>query len=223
MEPGIFYTIYKITNLINKKYYIGKHITKNLNDAYMGSGKLITKAIKKYGIESFKKEILFVFDNEIDMNKKESELVQISENTYNLCPGGHGGFGYVNNNRLNVYGQNGKRGYGGENLYTKEYSCKQSMIDKGRYELWVQKISKSMKKKFAAGEIINGFFGKKHTKKTKNKMKEIHKKNKHQAGEKNSQYGTCWIKKDQLSKKINKNDLEFYLSNGWLKGRLIKK
>ena len=52
----MFYTIYKITNLINNKFYIGKHQTNNVDDEYMGSGKLITAAIKKYGANSFERE-----------------------------------------------------------------------------------------------------------------------------------------------------------------------
>lgn len=87
----MFYTVYRITNRINGKTYIGKHKTLNLEDGYMGSGKLICRAIKKYGVENFNKEILFVLSSEEEMNDKEKELVKLDEMSYNLCDGGQGG------------------------------------------------------------------------------------------------------------------------------------
>ena len=91
----LVHTIYKVTNLINNHFYIGQHQTKNLDDDYLGSGKLIRGAIKKFGRENFIKEILFVFDTKEEMNSKEKELVnlQLVENKtcYNMALGGTGG------------------------------------------------------------------------------------------------------------------------------------
>ena len=49
-ESGYYHLIYCIANKMNGKIYIGKHTTKDPYDKYMGSGKLIIQAIKKYGI-----------------------------------------------------------------------------------------------------------------------------------------------------------------------------
>jgi len=96
----MIYTIYKITNIINNKIYVGKHQTNDLNDDYMGSGKRLKQAINKYGIENFKKEILFIFYTEEEMNRKEAEIVTeefcLRNDTYNICVGGKGGFSYIN-------------------------------------------------------------------------------------------------------------------------------
>ena len=96
----MFYTIYKTTNIINGKFYIGKHQTKDLNDGYVGSGKLLKRAIEKYGKDNFHTEILHICESEQQMNTLEKILVVPDKETnYNLCDGGKGGFGYINTNQ----------------------------------------------------------------------------------------------------------------------------
>ena len=71
------YMIYKTTNLLNNRYYIGFHkfsINKP-EDGYLGSGKLIRRAVEKYGKENFKREVLFVFDTKEEAEQKEAEIV----------------------------------------------------------------------------------------------------------------------------------------------------
>ena len=87
------YYIYKTTNTINGKYYVGFHKTNNPNDSYLGSGSKLIEAINKYGIENFKKEILFEYDNIEEAEAKEREIVNIDfvndRNTYNVSIGGN--------------------------------------------------------------------------------------------------------------------------------------
>lgn len=82
------YLVYKITNLVNGKVYIGAHKTRNKNDHYMGSGDLIRLAIKKYGRKNFLKEILYELNSEKEMYDKEREVVQLGKGFYNVINGG---------------------------------------------------------------------------------------------------------------------------------------
>ena len=95
------HTIYETVCLINNKRYIGYHATKNPEDDYLGSGKYLKKAIKKYGRENFKKNVLYIFETRDEALGKEREIVNedfvSNENTYNLKVGGEGGFDYINN------------------------------------------------------------------------------------------------------------------------------
>lgn len=92
--------IYRITNLINGKTYIGQHKYTNINDSYMGSGTLLLKAFKKYGKENFKKEILYsriqyqeTADSiEMFAIKKERDLGKAE---YNIANGGGGANGII--------------------------------------------------------------------------------------------------------------------------------
>ena len=61
--------IYKTTNLINGKIYIGKDSKNDPN--YFGSGLLLRQSIKKYGKKNFKKEIIDFADSVKGLNEKE--------------------------------------------------------------------------------------------------------------------------------------------------------
>lgn len=89
----LYFYVYKIVNQVNNKEYIGFHSTNDLNDGYMGSGKLILRALEKYGPSAFKKTILKIFDNQKDAEDYERYLVDEEyvkrEDTYNLSLGGN--------------------------------------------------------------------------------------------------------------------------------------
>ena len=88
--------LYKITNTINGKWYIGVHSAESLDDGYFGSGIAIKRAIKKYGKDSFIKEVLETFSSKEDMFIREAELVTTDtvndRSSYNMKVGGFGGW-----------------------------------------------------------------------------------------------------------------------------------
>ena len=209
----MFYTIYKITNLINNKFYIGKHQTTNVDDGYMGSGKLIIAAIKKYGVSNFKKDILHIFDNEQEMNNAEKNLVILSEDSYNLCPGGHGGFGYINKN-IDLQQRN------------RDINSRKNYND----PVLRQRLSEGIKRSllFRKKPILSDEakvrqiapLSKGNTPEAIIKKKETWKKNNRGVGKNNSQFGSCWITNGTENKKIKKEELDFYIEKGYSKGRI---
>jgi len=192
----------------NNKIYIGAHQTEDVNDNYMSSSTIVKRAINKYGISNFKKEILFYFDNETDMYLKEKEIVNEdfvnSELTYNLKTGGFGGFSHINDGSPAHIEQCKAATRSVKNRYNlKENGCGVEYNFKNNEEHRKQVHAKSM-----SLEAIE-------------KRKETYKEINHQQGVKNSQYGKMWIYSDKecCSKKINKTDS---IPKGWKKGRKIK-
>ena len=88
------YLIYLIRNNVNGKIYVGQHVTDDIFDTYMGTGKIMKLALRKYGTDNFTKTILFDFPTYKEMDDKEREIVNeefVKRNdTYNILVGGSG-------------------------------------------------------------------------------------------------------------------------------------
>lgn len=103
----MLYTVYKTHNLINGKDYIGFHSINNehdilvtesetgsiFKDGYMGSGKLIKRALEKYKPHNMKQELLFITSDKSEAENIEKSLVNsewvASDDNYNLSIGGN--------------------------------------------------------------------------------------------------------------------------------------
>jgi hypothetical protein len=198
-----YHFIYKTTNILSGKYYIGMHSTDNLEDGYLGSGNRLRLAVRKHGKENFKREILEFCDSREELIKKEIEIITVDEiskkECINLKVGGQGGwsenakvkFIWLLNNDVD---------------FKKQHSDKMSKVIKKAYE--DGKIDKS---------INYDWSGKNHTIKTKDKISNTKKGS--GIGETNSQYGTCWVNKNGVNKKIKKEIIDNYLNEGWIVGR----
>lgn len=222
----MFYTIYKITNQIDGKFYIGSHKTKDLNDNYMGSGTYLKHAQDKYGIENFKKEILFVFETADEMYAKEAEIVNedflATENTYNLKIGGLGGWDYLNNKDKFDNPSHSLSHMKMMNDVDRE-SRQERLARLHEDPVWksefIRKLREGQNKRINSPDYVPSFLGKSHTKETKRKISESAKVT--SKGDRNSQYGTKWIHSlvEKKSKKISKDDP---IPEGWIEGRKMK-
>lgn len=205
--------IYKTTCSVTNRYYIGMHSTNNMHDYYMGSGKRLRHSIRKYGVENHTKEILEFLQTKEELILREIEIItkELVEDPMcmNLREGGTGGF-TVEQQRINA----------------KKSKQKQKILRETNPE-WVKnksdKISSTNKKNYDSGQREKKYFydwsGKKHRDETKKLIGE--KNSIKQQGCNNSQYGTCWITKDGVNKKIKKEDIDSFIRDGWNKGRKL--
>lgn len=206
-----FHYIYKTTCNVTKRFYYGMHSTDNLEDGYLGSGQRLWHSINKHGKENHSVEILEHYEDRESLRNRERELV--NENILkdpmcmNLKPGGEGGF------KDKKHQQKTTR------------AAAKALKEKWKKDLDFREMkSKEMSERsillHKEGKIKPyDWTGRQHSEKTKKKIGLTNSKN--QSGSKNSQFGTCWIHNDSENKKIKKEDIDFYLNNGWNKGRKI--
>ena len=200
---------YKTINLLNNRYYLGMHSTNNLKDSYLGSGKRLWCEIRKYGKENFTIEILEYFDTREKLVNAEINLIKESDlknkNCLNLKLGGNGG---IINEEHALALHKGSSKYQKVKWENIEYRNKITSV-----------LKNNIKENHRLGKIkYDTFKNKHHSEETKEKMRQHKGK---QEGNKNSQFGTCWIHNEELkqNKKINKTE---QIPNGWKLGRKIK-
>jgi len=189
--------IYKITNKINGKIYVGKNITNDVS--YMGSGIILERAKKKYGVNNFVKEIIEKCLSEEKLNEREKYWIEQLQSTnrnigYNIAEGGNGGNtrkGY-NDDELLEYSNNISNGLKISKKYKKSVENKKGIKN--------PKHSDKMKELYKEGKLKIGVYTPKITDSTKLKISQ---KNK---GKKRSNDVRIKIDKSKF-KKVYKFDL----------------
>lgn len=184
--------IYKTTNLINDKIYIGQDARHN--PKYLGSGKILRLAIKKYGKENFKKDILEIVDDITKAAEREAYWIEFfnarnHEIGYNILSGGISWIGMHHTeetkNKISETRKNNKSAVGEKN----------AMFGKKHTEESKQKMSKSSKGKKISEEAKQKRKGKKLTEEHKNNIS---------IGLKNSQKHKDTVASQEFKDKISK-------------------
>ena len=211
----VHYIIYKITNRVNGKIYVGMHQTKDLNDGYMGSGIAIGKAIKKYGLDNFKKEILCECSSFEEMNKKEAEIVNSEfvarEDTYNLSTGGTYGWENVNKvMRKDPERERLRKLHAAEAV--KRWASNLTEEDHRRLKLKARKAVENHPDSFNFAGSRNPMFGKTHSTSIRKRLSDTH------VGIQNSQFGKHWWMNPETGESKSFRESEV-VPEGWVRGR----
>lgn len=197
-----FNYVYKITNLVNGKIYIGKHSTDRLDDGYMGSSRRVKLEYSAIGKENFEKTILAYSDDEEEL--KELEKFYIT--TLNATDPDVG---------YNIVCESG-----GFQTLSEEQKRKISQSLKGRplSEHRKQKISAAM-----TGEK-HPMYGKKHSEETKQKIRESMKGKQQCLGKRHSEETKRKISQSLKGKKHSEETKQKMKSRiPWNKGLKLKK
>lgn len=219
------YTVYKTTNKITGRYYFGMHKTADPNDDYLGSGLVVKRAIKKYKVENFIKEVLFIFDELQSALEQETRLIEehISDPLcYNIHEGGFGGF-----DRINVRGLNNKN----DNHKAATEARLQKMKDDPEFHARMVEASKKgaakarKNPKFGAVDLdalrlksVAAWTGQKHSEVSKKKMSESHQ------GTKNHFFGRRWMHYSGIGNKpVKADEIDIHIIMGWIFGRVAER
>ena len=196
--------IYLTTNKVNGKQYIGKKVSDVFVKNYLGSGTYIRKAIKKYGKENFTVTIIEQCDDNESLNQRELYWISYynavnDDNFYNLAVSGEGfkkGMKFSSEHKKKL--SEGKIGELNPNFNKKPNENQLKGLEIG----WHKSASDKLKKKLS--EIRTGI---EVTQETRNKLSQNAK-------------GRHYINNGKDNKMVYDSEMNDYLSNGWVRGRI---
>lgn len=185
----MFGYIYKTTNNTNGKIYVGKKHSDTFDTSYYGSGKLLKRAIEKYGVENFSVEVLEECNSLVELNEKEKYYIRILKshysfgNGYNIANGGDGGdiISTLPNEDYNLFIEDCKRRAKGKNNpnYGNGDKIRGDKNPSKRPEVR-EKLRKTSggenNAMFGITGELHPRYGKKHTEETRDKIKNALKK-----------------------------------------------
>lgn len=198
----MFGYIYKTTNLLNNKIYVGQHKVDDdsFDTSYLGSGKLLLEALKKYGRNNFKCEIIEWCASQDELNEKEIYYIDLLKSkvtfgNYNMSDGG-----FV----PRLSGELNPR-YGVHTKLSDEHRRKISESEKGHRPYFTRKHTPEERAKMGA----------------KARDWNLNHKDYKQLSEHNK--GNRMMNKDGICHRVYPEDFEKYLAEGWVFGGLSRK
>ena len=212
--------IYETTNLINGKKYIGQHRAKKFDEKYIGSGKYLWNAIRKYGIEKFKCKIIEKCNSREQLNEREIYWIDYynavkSKNYYNITKGGK---------YYNPYEGLNKEDYERACKKLSESSKGKITINNGKIERRINpsELQECLNNGFMRGQLDshkmvgkrNGMYDKTHSDEVKEKLVKCN------LGKNNPSYGKHWYTNGINELYIRDDEYELYYKDTYKRGRL---
>lgn len=211
--------IYKTTNLIDNKIYIGQHKANNLplKINYYGSGTYLQRAIKKYGKKNFKVEIINICDSIEELDNMEIIFIKYYTNL-------------LGKDRLYNIQTGGRQGSKWELTTEEDRKRHSEAIKKSKqtekYKQWYKDTkqirSKQQSKRMLGHKMDNNtknalYIASKNSKRTeqqKQKMKDVwHKTHTNMDFKTNS--GRKCMYKNNIIKYIKEKEIDNYIKEGW--------
>lgn len=208
--------IYKTTNLIDNKVYIGQHRSDKFDTEYYGSGIHIVRAVKRFGIKNFKTEIIDIAYNDEDLDCKEKNFIKYYreelgyENVYNISNGGFGAMALETRQKISKtltgrknkpHSKQTRQKIGDGNrgkVRTKEMRQRVSKTKQNNPRIWINNGKKQL-------NILKSDFDK-YPNYQRGMLK---------TGKPGAVKNKIAIIKDSKVKYITKNELNYYLSSGY--------